>query len=291
MIAALLAAACTPAEDATPVVEADVTAETVTEPKAAPGKIKFYAMDCGRIKMLDLSIFTRGQEYNDRQHDAADTCFLIRHPDGDLMWDAGLPDQLHEQEGGVTNGPFHVSVPVTLQSQLDKLGVELGEIEYFSISHSHFDHVGNASLFAGSTFIVDKDERSYMFSEEARKNPQIFQMIAALEEAETIEFDGDYDVFGDGTVKIMAMPGHTPGHTALLVTLDNTGPVLLAGDLYHLKEARKFRTVPDFNTSLEDTLDSMDRFEEIAKETGARVIIQHSLDDMEALPKLPEYLD
>ncbi|HCR31245.1 MAG TPA: hypothetical protein DIV79_14645 [Opitutae bacterium] len=40
------------------------------------------------------------------------------------------------------------------------------------------------------------------------------------------------------------MPGHTPGHTTLQLKLENAGPILLSGDLYHLKEARQLRTVP-----------------------------------------------
>ncbi|VAW07849.1 MBL-fold metallo-hydrolase superfamily, partial [hydrothermal vent metagenome] len=107
----------------------------------------------------------------------------------------------------------------------------------------------------------------------------------------TTEFDGDYDVFGDGSVTILATPGHTPGHTSLLVNLKNSGPVLLTGDLYHLLESREKRIVPTFNTDAEETLRSMDRFEALAAETGARVVIQHVLEDMDVMPKAPEYLD
>src|SRR3546814_7276953 len=44
--------------------------------------------------------------------------------------------------------------------------------------------------------------------------------------------EGDKDVFGDGRVKILQMPGHTEGHQALLVRLAS-GPVLISGDQYH----------------------------------------------------------
>lgn len=253
--------------------------------------VKLYAFDCGRIDMLDLSLFAQDDVYDGRQNSAAIMCFLIRHPNGDLMWDAGLPDALNEQEGGVTNGPFHVAVPNTLASQLDAVGVSPAEIEFFSVSHSHFDHVGNAPMFAGSTFLVDKDERAYMFRDEARADAQSFAAVAPLETARTEEFDGDYDVFGDGSVMILAMPGHTPGHTTLKVELANTGTVLLSGDLYHLLESRERRTVPIFNTDVEATLASMDRFERVAADTDARVIIQHSMEHYEELPRAPEYLD
>ncbi len=278
-------AACSPGEKAQDATENASVAEASGE------ALRLYTFDCGRIDMLDLGIFSSNGEYAGRQNKGADMCFLIRHPKGDLMWDAGLPDSFNEQEGGVTNGPFHIEVPTTLRSQLESVGVAPGDIKYFSISHSHFDHVGNAGLFTGSTFLVDKDERSYMFRDEARADEQSFGLVAPLEGVDTTEFDGDYDVFGDGSVTILAMPGHTPGHTALMVNLENSGPVLLTGDLYHLLESRERRIVPVFNTDEEETRRSMDRFETLAAETGARVVVQHALEDLEAMPKAPAFLD
>ena len=79
-------------------------------------------------------------------------------------------------------------------------------------------------------------------------------------------------------------PGHTPGHSSLLVNLPETGPVLLTGDLYHRAESRQLKRVPQFNTSEETTLASMDVFEAKAAELGARVIIQHEPADTDDLP-------
>jgi N-acyl homoserine lactone hydrolase len=285
-------AACSPGEKAQ---DAPASAEGATEiasaTEASSEALRLYAFDCGRIDMLDLGLFSSNGAYAGRQNKAADMCFLIRHPKGDLMWDAGLPDALNEQADGLTNGPFHVEVPTTLASQLASIDVAPADIEYFSISHSHFDHVGNAAMFAGATFLVDKDERAHMFRDEARADEQSFPLVAPLEGAPTTEFDGDYDVFGDGSVTILAMPGHTPGHTSLRVNLENTGPVLLTGDLYHLLESREKRIVPTFNTDEEETLRSMDKFEALATETGARVVVQHALEDLAELPKAPAYLD
>lgn len=46
----------------------------------------------------------------------------------------------------------------------------------------------------------------------------------------------DKDVFGDGSVVILRTPGHTPGHQALLVRLQEKGPVVLVGDAAHFHE-------------------------------------------------------
>ncbi len=68
----------------------------------------------------------------------------------------------------------------------------------------------------------------------------------ALKNSKTIVLHNeDHDVFGDGTVVLKTTPGHTPGHQALFVKLAKTGPLLLAGDLYHYPEERTFKRFPD----------------------------------------------
>ena len=64
--------------------------------------------------------------------------------------------------------------------------------------------------------------------------------------------------------------------------------MLLSGDLYHALEAREKKGVPPFNTSRKETLASMDKFEKLAKETGAKVIIQHEPRDIAKLPPFPK---
>lgn len=258
---------------------------------AADAALRLYVMECGRADVLNLGIFDRGGAYEGRQKSLVVTCFLIRHPKGDLLWDAGLSDEIAQAPDGVSDGAFKITVPKTLAAQTAQLGLSPADIEYFSASHSHFDHIGNGNNFAGSTFIVQKAERAHMFRDEARADAQAFSAYSALETAKTIEIEGDHDVFGDGSVTIITAPGHTPGHSVLLVNLPKSGPVLLTGDLYHFAEARERRTIPTFNTDAEETLRSMDRFEALAAETGARVIIQHEPGDYAELPHSPDYLD
>jgi N-acyl homoserine lactone hydrolase len=106
----------------------------------------------------------------------------------------------------------------------------------------------------------------------------------------------DLDVFGDGSVRILKTPGHTPGHQSLLVKLAKSGAVVLSGDLYHLRSDRPSRAVGDanvmvVNTNRADTLASMDRVEGLVRNLHARLIVQHDPSDYRELPKAPRYLD
>ncbi len=268
-----------PAEAAAPVIERTVDA------------LRLYVFDCGRIDVSNMGVFDRGGAYEGQTRAMVDTCYLVRHPDGDLMWDAGLPDAIADAPDGVISDGFTLRVPKTLKGQLERIGAPPEAIEYFSISHSHFDHVGNGNLFKRATFIVNEAERRFMFREEARKDTQAFAGYSDLEGAKKASFTDSYDVFGDGKVIIVTMPGHTPGHSVLLVNLEHSGPILLTGDLYHLTPARENKTIPTFNTDADQTLASMEKFEQLARDSGARVIIQHEIAHFENLPRAPAYMD
>lgn len=270
-----------------------VTACTTTPGAKSGQTLKLYAMDCGTLEVPDANIFGSKGEYKGIAGTMPVTCFLIRHPQGDLVWDAGLPDELHtkpDPDAAELKGIARQFVPVTLESQLNSLGVPVSDVEYFSISHSHFDHVGNANLFSGSTAILSREEYEHMFSDESRQRPD-FSRYNQLESDSVKLFSGSHDVFGDGSVEILEMPGHTPGHSVLKVDLINTGTVLLTGDLYHFEQSRERRITPSFNTDIPMTLESMDRFEALAKKERARVFISHSVVARNWLPRPPEYLD
>ncbi|MBD0425525.1 N-acyl homoserine lactonase family protein [Aquisalinus flavus] len=254
--------------------------ESATATSPAPTGIALYAMNCGTIAVSDLDIFAVSGDYAGMAGTLTDSCYLIRHPQGDLLWDLGLPAALLEA-GPQTDGPFTVSLERSIADQLAELGLSPADIDYMSISHMHFDHTGQPEAAAGATWLVHEAEYDAMFAEETAGQYQGFTGF------ETAKFTGDYDVFGDGSVMILELPGHTPGHTALQVELADTGTVLLTGDLYHLNQSREERQVPRFNVDVEQTLASMDVFEGIAEDEQALVVIQHSPSDVADLPAFP----
>lgn len=289
--------ACSPSEKAPEATAA--SAPTAVQESAVPVEstapaIKLYAMNCGDFAFPDLDAFADDGSMKGVAGKLVDPCYLIRHPSGDLIWDTGVPESIAESPNGVDpKGDWvHIVVKKKLSAQLGELGLSPDDIEYVSFSHMHFDHTGNGNLFANSTWIVDADERAAMFTEEARKGDD-FVGYSALENSKTelIEGDATHDVFGDGSVVIYQALGHTPGHTVLLVTLEKSGPILLTGDMWHLRESREKRLVPSFNFNREQTLASMDKVEALAKQTGARIVRQHVPEDLAALPTFPTPLE
>jgi glyoxylase-like metal-dependent hydrolase (beta-lactamase superfamily II) len=97
----------------------------------------------------------------------------------------------------------------------------------------------------------------------------------------------DKDVFGDGTVTVIRTPGHTPGHSSLLVRLKSSHNFLLSGDAAHFHENYESNGVPAFNYDRAQTVASLERIKKIAANLKATVIIQHDLRDIGKLPAFP----
>jgi glyoxylase-like metal-dependent hydrolase (beta-lactamase superfamily II) len=138
---------------------------------------------------------------------------------------------------------------------------------------------------------VQKTERDYMFAD----NPQGIirpDTYNALRNAETKVLDNeDFDVFGDGSVVVLATPGHTPGHQALAVRLAKTGTVVLAGDLYHYPEERTTGRIPTFEFDAEQSRVSRARIERYLQEHDAKLWIEHDIATHASLPRSPRYVE
>jgi N-acyl homoserine lactone hydrolase len=86
---------------------------------------------------------------------------------------------------------------------------------------------------------------------------------------------------------VLMTPGHTPGHSALMVKLAG-GTLMLTGDLW-LSHAEALKDdMPDFNTSRAETLASRQRFGRLAWRHDATVVIQHEIADIDLLPTFPQ---
>lgn len=245
------------------------TDKTTTEEAA----VRLFVLNGGSILVNKLEVFSQDTTYTGQTKQFADAYYVISHPKGNLMWDAGLPENLVLPEPVTPgDGTFTVQRADSLVNQLKTIGFKIEDFKYFAMSHSHFDHTGHANYMKDATWLVQENEYNSVAGDSLKqKNPA----IAALKNVKKL--NGDYDVFGDSTVVIKYMPGHTVGHQALYVKVSGIEkPVLLTGDLYHFEENRASKGVPSFNYNVEQTLESMQKFEAFAKEKNAEVIIQHS---------------
>ncbi|WP_297796775.1 N-acyl homoserine lactonase family protein [uncultured Eudoraea sp.] len=255
-------------------------------------EVKLYTFDGGTVIVNTLGLFAQDSTYKGQSKEFADAFYVIQHPKGNLMWDAGLPESLVGLPEPYTSpdGAFTVSRKDSVLNQLKEIGMTPEDFQYISLSHTHFDHSGHANTFKDATWLVQKDEYDFVTGKEVKeKNPEMYNAIRDLKQIKKIK--GDFDVFGDGTVVLKYMPGHTPGHQVLFLDLKEHGPLLLSGDLYHFYENREYKRIPIFNYDVVQTGKSMKEFEAFAREKGAKVYLQHQKEDFKKMPKAPQYLN
>src|SRR5215203_5741646 len=170
-----------------------LTLTTAQQRLALVKSVRLYVFENGSIRGLDPKLFNFTREE-------------LKEVD---FTSGGAP---------VTEGIMTASKP--LLPQLASASYTPLDITYFALSHFHSDHTANANAFAKATWIVQKAERDFMFSDTPQGIIQPAQ-YSALKNAKTkLLNDEDFDVFGDGTVVVKSAPGHTPGHQVLFVTAE-----------------------------------------------------------------------
>jgi glyoxylase-like metal-dependent hydrolase (beta-lactamase superfamily II) len=203
------------------------------------------------------------------------SCYLIKHGDDYLIWDTGNP------VGTAATAPKS-----SLVDLLAQVHVTPAQVKYVGISHYHGDHTGQASEFPQATLLIGKGDWDVVTDPKSTSMAGPFaNWMSAGGKVEPVV--GDKDVFGDGTVVMLNMPGHTPGHHSLLVRLKEMGNVLITGDLSHFRENYDGNGVPTFNTDRAASVASIDRFKKIATNLKTTVIIQHDERDVGKLPAFP----
>jgi glyoxylase-like metal-dependent hydrolase (beta-lactamase superfamily II) len=131
------------------VVSIPVIAQQRPAPPPTPRiYIYIYIFDNGKLTGLDPKMFGFTRE-EVKEPDLVAVSYLVVHPKGTLMFDAGvIPDADFKSDGTpVTEGI--ASATRQLKPQLAAIGYRPSDVTYFALSHYHADHTANANEFAG----------------------------------------------------------------------------------------------------------------------------------------------
>jgi glyoxylase-like metal-dependent hydrolase (beta-lactamase superfamily II) len=261
---------------------------------AAAPELKMYRLDCGQMTLGDKSLMSDTGLYKGQSYDIVMSCYLIKHGNDWVLWDTGLPKKY--LTGPITEGSFTTKLNRTIVDQIGDLGLRAEDIKYVAVSHAHFDHSGQVNDFPKATLIIQKSEVAAMADTKKASEHYIMgdlysSHISGEKLTKVRIINGDVDLFGDGTMKTIETPGHTPGSMALLLNLKNAGPYILSGDQWHFTENHERQQVPTWNYDHDQTISSGQKLDAIIAKTHATLVIQHEPADNLRLPKLPLFLD
>jgi glyoxylase-like metal-dependent hydrolase (beta-lactamase superfamily II) len=251
---------------------------------------RLYVLYCGEAQIPDISPWSPGFNVG-KPAVFSDNCYLIRHGQDWMLWDSGYPDALAATPEGIVDPRSRAIRTKTLGAQLAEIGVAPTQITHLAFSHTHGDHVGNANLFTAATLYIQQSEYDAAFGPEPGKYGFVPATYEKLRANPTRKLQGDFDVFGDGSVKILATPGHTPGHQSLLVRLPKTGAVVLSGDAAHFEENFVNRRVPGFNFNVEQSRLSMDKIDAVVRAEHAQLWINHDARQNATIVHAPQFIE
>jgi glyoxylase-like metal-dependent hydrolase (beta-lactamase superfamily II) len=250
-------------------------------PAQATPELSLARIDCGTPQAPTAvnERFSDTFAYGDRKIQFVFSCYLIKHGDDYMLWDTGH----------AMTAP-NVAPKVSLVDYLAKIDVKPDQIKYVGISHYHADHTGQIASFPKATLLIGAKEWDAISSPTPPQGANVKPFESWIKGESKVEPQLlDKDVFGDGTVTMLRTPGHTPGHSSLLVKLPQMGPVILTGDAAHFRENFDSDGVPSFNYDRAQTVASIERLKKIAENLKATVIIQHDARDVEKLPVFPAF--
>ena len=243
---------------------------------AVAQEVTLTRLDCGS-GANDPRRFTDTFAYTETTKPFTFSCYVIRHGADVMVWDTGyLPGSVPS----ATNKP--------LADLLRQVNVNPDDVKHVGISHFHADHTGQLIALKNATLLIGKGDWDGVTANPPMPGANAKGFAEWIAEKRKVEpLTGDKDVYGDGSVMVLRAPGHTPGHSMLLVRLKEKGPVLLSGDAVHFIENYTGFGVPGFNFDRAQTVASIQRMQEIQKNLKATLIIQHDPRDIDKLPAFP----
>ena len=216
--------------------------------------------------------------------------FLIEHPtQGPVLVDTGYaPDAA----GGVTRTMGRSSSilfdhrPYDLGALLARVGVQAADVRTVVMTHLHNDHIAGRERFPGATFVADR--REWLAGDKggntlatggyvpSMTRPITRRMVIDYDDPRSQPlgpFEHTVDLFGDGTITLIATPGHAPGHQSILVRLGGGAEVLLTGDAADLRSVVEHPARTTIMSSEEQFMDSLWRLHDYVAEHPQTVVI------------------
>jgi N-acyl homoserine lactone hydrolase len=245
--------------------------------------MKLTVLGCGRIS-CDRGLLFEGTVSREMTYVPV-TCFVIEHPNGVLLWDTGMNRAVRSDAIGHWGGIAKRTLVPDLGpgedvvERLAEIGMTPDDVDLVINSHLHNDHCGMNTYFPNSRVLIREREYEHAYALMDQPSSGFIRgdFYGDGENVELIEYDDEYDVFGDGAVVLVSTVGHTPGHQCLKVTFTSGTEFVLSGDAVYTHEQLCACTGPGISWDAEAVIRGVQRLDALAR-AGARVIVAHDPD-------------
>lgn len=218
---------------------------------------------------------------------------LLRHGQANVLFDTGCHPAVPENPEARWGGLAKLMVPIMQPGEhvltgLAEVGLKPDDIDVVINSHLHPDHCGCNAFFRKATFICHAEELAAARAPNAEASGYL---AAEWDQPMPVDaIDSQRDVFGDGRIVLLPLPGHTPGSIGALAQLDQSGPFLLAGDTVSLRETLDTGIIPRNTWDADALARSLDEVRRI-EVSGATILCSHDAQQWAGVRKGLEAYD
>jgi glyoxylase-like metal-dependent hydrolase (beta-lactamase superfamily II) len=250
--------------------------------------VRLHVLAGGRLRS-DKGLFTPGRDEGVRAT-APVACFLIRHPQGLALFDTGCHPEVatdpFKRWGGLAKAFRPEFTPEeTVVPELGRLGLGADDVDLVVCSHLHMDHCGANAFFRRATCVVQA--RELATARDPKSEGKGYFRADWDHPMPFREVEGEQDLFGDGRLVVVPVPGHTPGMMMAAVGLDRTGTMLLASDAVIVRANLDEDLVPRNTWDAEAWRRSAAEIRRW-QARGAFVVFGHDAEQWAALKKGPD---
>ena len=237
--------------------------------------MKMHILSGGRLQMKKHIYLPNAPQ--DSVIEMPVSCFLFRHSQGNVLFDTGCHPSVAENPEQRWGGMARALVPLhgssnNVVSELQRINLTPGDIDIVVNSHLHCDHCGCNEYFSKATISVHAEELSVA---PKREGKGYFQSDWN-HPAPVVQINQEVDIFDDGRLVLLPLPGHTPGLTGLLANLPNSGAYLLASDAVAIREILDLELIPKNTWDQDVHMTSIAEIKRIEK-SGTTIICGHDL--------------
>jgi glyoxylase-like metal-dependent hydrolase (beta-lactamase superfamily II) len=151
------------------------------------------------------------------------------------------------------------------------------------MTHLHVDHTSGMRLLPRATFVCTREEWRAAHGRFASTQGYVGHHLPADSRVELLDyaragepfgpFARTIDLFGDGAVRLISTPGHTPGHQSVLLRLEDSRQVLVVGDAAYTLRSIREQVLPMRTADDEASRRSLRELKAFAEQAPDAVIV------------------
>ncbi|NEW28747.1 N-acyl homoserine lactonase family protein [Nocardia cyriacigeorgica] len=247
---------------------------------------RVWALDAPRLT-VDCGVLMLGT--GGESETIPSPAFLIEHDEGLMLFDTSLAGAGDPAAAyGELAAAFRIEFPESyrLDRQIEALGYKTTDVRRIVLSHMHFDHTGGLELFPHAQGFIGAGELRYARTPRTVDAP--FFRTEDIEAAGKIAWNEvpagyDHDLFGDGSVVLLSLPGHTPGTLGLKLRLPDSSTLVLTSDAAHKKASVDLTIGMPFDVDNVQKHSALQKLKLLGTQPGTTIWISHDQQDWASL--------